>query len=208
MPKTPQKPAAETQEPAPDASALEAVKAAAEPIKIAGLEDAPSPKFEMVVGDERPEGFTDPAATVDEQLVAAATEIATQPTSAPPSNYRDSEVLRREKERETKQATEFKQKLVGTLKRNIKEARAPEIVPTQPVSSHITEQTRLEMEAGRKAVTHHETLRTLGPIAPRKIDPWEGKSTPILRPGNIDEYKATFKSPAQTKDKTSGAANL
>lgn len=71
----------------------------------------------------------------------------------------------------------------------------PEYVPP-PVPPAIAEATRLEMEAGKNRVTHFEKIeaeRKL--IAARVPEKWEGKSTPIFRPADFEEYKPKSKAP-------------
>jgi cell division septation protein DedD len=195
MPKNKQEAAETTSQAAPVESAPKAEEQApvsSEPIQIAGLDYEPSvQKFEMVLGDERPEGFVDPVSP------------KTNPDGTPvPTNYHDSEVLRKEKERERAHGQDLRNRVLATLKQNIQHARNPEPPKAQPVPALIAEQTRLEMEAGRKANEHHAAIQA---IPPRRIDPPRGvvepKTVPVFRPGDVDEYRDTFKSPVQTQDK-------
>lgn len=86
----------------------------------------------------------------------------------------------------------------------IMEARAPrekEVIPPA-VAPGIAAQTLAEMEAGRARVAHFEEIEAnRKTIAARVPEKWEGKSTPVFRPGDVSEYKTTLKGPAQTVSK-------
>lgn len=73
-----------------------------------------------------------------------------------------------------------------------------------PVPVQIAENTRREMEAGRRRVAEFaelESKRQATINEPRKKEPWEGTNTPVFRPGEFDEYKTTMKSPVLTQSK-------
>lgn len=77
----------------------------------------------------------------------------------------------------------------------------PEYVPP-PIPAAIAEATKREMEAGAKRVAEFaEQKAAQQAIAKRTPEPWEGKSTAVFRPGDVSEYRAGLKSPAQTPSK-------
>lgn len=79
------------------------------------------------------------------------------------------------------------------------ELRQPKpVYQPPPPTVRQAEQTRLEMEAGRRAVQRAEASQS---FRPNQTDPTEGTNTPVYRPGDVDEYRNTFKSPVMTKSK-------
>lgn len=76
--------------------------------------------------------------------------------------------------------------------------------PPAPVSQRLLDQTAAEMEAGRKAV---EAAAAAAASRPRPA-PAQPESTPVFRPEKYDEYRNSFKSPAQTVDKSKGTQPL
>lgn len=91
---------------------------------------------------------------------------------------------------------DFNARIMAARAPVIKEAIAPAVAP------QILATTQAEMEAGRKRVADFEEAEMQRRAIPRKKEAWEGSNTPIFRPGQFDEYKATLKSPAHTPDKS------
>lgn len=152
---------------------------------------SPAPtKFSFEIGDQKPEGFEDPPPSQPPQE-AGATQIPANIVIDPKVPH-VSEVHKRELVREQARADELRAKLLGTVaKRNL-----PPVEPkAQPVPAAIAEQTRLEMEAGRKMNDHHAGVRS---IPPRRIDPREGTSVPVFRPA--DYVPPLTKSPGARND--------
>ncbi len=127
-------------------------------------------KFEMVVSDEKPEGFEDPAPASRDR----------------PENARmRAERLRHEELERKKQ--EFIDK--------VREARRVQDLPApkpQPVSPAIQARINAEIEAGRKAAEAHKAQR--GQELARPADPREGITVPVLRPQSYTHEKNTAKS--------------
>lgn len=91
------------------------------------------------------------------------------------------------------------------FERRVMAAREPETAPlkAQPVAPQIEAQTRAEMAAGQRMNEHHANLRANAPQRRQIIRPGvtEPTTTAVFRPGQHDEYKASFRSPAQTVSK-------
>lgn len=90
----------------------------------------------------------------------------------------------------------FLAKVAATRKAHEPKPYTPPEVPAQ-----IAENTRLEMEAGRKRVSEFEEMERLRPKKAPVDDPRVGKTTSVFRPEEFDEYKSAFRSPAQTVSK-------
>lgn len=67
-----------------------------------------------------------------------------------------------------------------------------------PPTERQAEQTRLEMEAGRRATERAAAQQV---FRPAQTDPTEGTNKPVFRPGDVDEYRGSFKSQVMTKSK-------
>lgn len=88
----------------------------------------------------------------------------------------------------------------------LKAREVPEkvIIPPAPTERQ-AERTRLEQEAGRRRIAVNEAqlaYRNPGTAVPdaRELAA-QPTTTPVFRPNDFDEYKTTFKSPAQTVSK-------
>jgi hypothetical protein len=91
----------------------------------------------------------------------------------------------------------------GTLEElhaRIRAARAPkpEYTPPPPTPRQQA-QINAEMEAGRRASERAAAQQANRPLPVK--DPTEGSTSSVHRPGKFDEYRGSFKSPAQTASK-------
>lgn len=87
------------------------------------------------------------------------------------------------------------------------EARAPKEVAhvTPKVPEAVARATELEMAAGALRVAEFEKQeKDRKAISQRTPEKWEGKNTPVFRPGDFSEYRPTLKTPGQTVSKDAG----
>lgn len=61
----------------------------------------------------------------------------------------------------------------------------PKVYTPPPVSERMAEQTRLEMEAGRKRVEEFDAMQASRPRPTPIVDPREGTSVPVFRPADF-----------------------
>ena len=112
------------------------------------------------------------------------------------------------KEREAAHLEAEQDEMKRDFTMKVMEARRPQepvhIIPE--VCSRVQEQTKAEMAAGRALNEHYAKLHaSRQPAAPDKSEP---TNVEVFRPDAYDEYKASFKSNAQSTDKGRGSQPL
>ena len=125
---------------------------------------------------------------------APAVELGPLP-EAPAENARD----KAEREYHEKAQARIRQ-----FEDNLRKANLSEVIPPkpQPIATAILEQTKREMEAGRKMNEYHDNLKANRPAPKLSADEIEsqGTSTPVFRPadgkGSKEQNHAKFKTAA------------
>lgn len=89
---------------------------------------------------------------------------------------------------------------IEELHERIRAHREPKPEPPRPVPTERQQkQIDDEMAAGKRASERAAAQQALA--RPRATEPTDGTSTPVFRPGDVDEYRGSFKSQVQTPSK-------